>query len=87
MIKQPRKFSLKNGFTVVILMEVAAVVTAYGFFRAVNHNSEFRYKLYTKNSLTKYVLEAYYTIGEKTSSEFNVRTFDKEMWKTLGRDL
>jgi hypothetical protein len=91
MQKTPRKLTLKTllskGLSTAIIVEVAVCLTGYVFFRAVNHNADFRYKLYTRNNFTRKILETYYTIGEKTSSEFNVRSFDQEMWKTLGRDL
>uniref|UniRef100_A0A0B7A7Q4 Uncharacterized protein n=1 Tax=Arion vulgaris TaxID=1028688 RepID=A0A0B7A7Q4_9EUPU len=75
----------KNGFTlrglgfgikIVVLAETALFIGSYLLWRKMNRDRDFRFTLHQK---MPYVLEYYYTIGEKLGSQ-SARESDYTAW-------
>ena len=70
----------------LVLFEVGALLASYAIYYKVNHDLEFRYKVY-KSRYFSSIVEGYYKLGETLNPEVSIRQVDQEIWKRQGKDL
>ena len=72
----------------LILLECACIAGSYIGYRKINHDQEFRYKLYSSEySTLNVIVEGYYKLGEQMNSECSIRQLDQDHWKSQGKAL
>lgn len=76
-----RQYVVKAG-KIAIAAELACLALSYFGWRQLNNNQDLRYYLYKNHN---WILEGYYQVGEKISSESQIRQFDIESWQRNGQ--
>lgn len=85
LIQRPKSkfFSyLYKGGKIVIAAELGCFVLSYLGWRKLNTDQDLRYYMYKNHN---WLLESYYTFGEKISSECQVRNYDMLKWQSEGK--
>lgn len=80
MKKYPRKsgFNSVRLFKVFISVEIVAVAASYLVWNRMNNSRDFRKSM---NDKFPYLLEVYYSIGEKFNKTDNTRSLDSFCWE------
>ena len=72
----------------LVIAECACLAGSYIGYRKINHDQEFRYKLYSSEySTLNVIVEGYYKLGEQMNSECSIRQLDQDHWKSQGKAL
>lgn len=70
-----KKFGI--GVSIVVAAEIAACLGTYIFWRKMNRDRDFRFKVY---QFSPYMLDYYYKVGE-TLGGASQRALDMEAWE------
>ncbi|KAL6257269.1 hypothetical protein P5V15_012196 [Pogonomyrmex californicus] len=69
--------SVRNATATVLVIEGVLLLGSYVLWRRMNTSQDFRYYMYRN---WPFLLEGYYTIGEKLSGYDHLRKFDHKTW-------
>ena len=70
----------------LVALELCGVAVGYYFYRKINHDMNYRYKLWMNPNFA-FIVEGYYNLGETLNSECRIRETDQQIWRLQGKKL